>query len=150
MHLAFDGEYRYDPIYHGPVQYAMVATAFRLLGDSDFTARLPAALGGVALVALALGLRRRFGETAAFGAGLLLALSPNLLYYTRFCREDIWSLLGTAGFFLSFDAWWRGRRLRHLILSALSAAIAFLPMHGGSAVAFLDGRPALPQRLPTP
>lgn len=125
MHLAFEGDYRYDPIYHGPVQYAMVATAFRLLGDSDFTARLPAALGGVALVALALALRRRFGERTAFGAGLLLALSPNLLYYTRFCREDIWSLLGTAGLFLSFDAWWRGRRLRHLILCALSAALAF-------------------------
>jgi uncharacterized protein (TIGR03663 family) len=125
MHLAFEGEYRYDPIYHGPVQYAMVATAFRLLGDSDFTARLPAALGGTALVALALLLRRRFGDGPALASGVLLSLSPNLLYYTRFCREDIWSLLGTAGAFLFFDAWWRSRRLRDLALCALFSAVAF-------------------------
>ncbi|MEO6323429.1 MAG: flippase activity-associated protein Agl23 [Thermoanaerobaculia bacterium] len=125
MHLAFEGDYRYDPIYHGPVQYAMVASAFRLLGDSDFTARLPAALGGTALVALALLLRRRFGEGAALASGALLSLSPNLLYYTRFCREDVWSLLGTAGVFLFFDAWWRGGRLFSLILCALSSAVAF-------------------------
>src|SRR5262249_15981837 len=55
----------------------------------------------------------------------VLALSPNLLYYTRFCREDIWSLLGTAGMFLYFDAWLREERLKDLVLSAFWAAIAF-------------------------
>ena len=125
MHLAFEGDYHYDPIYHGPVQYLMVATAFRLLGDSDFTARLPAALGGTALVALALLLRRRFGDGPALASGVLLGLSPNLLYYTRFCREDIWSLLGTAGAFLFFDVWWRSRKLFDIALCALFAAVAF-------------------------
>lgn len=124
-HLITDGEYKYDPVYHGPVQYAMVALAFKLLGDSDFTARLPAALGGVVLVALALLLRPRFGRGAAFAAGALLAISPNFLYYTRFCREDVWSLLGTAGTFLFFDSWFRTRRLRDLALAAVAAAVAF-------------------------
>ena len=105
--LAFRGEYRYDPVYHGPVQYFAVATALRVHGlfvdekamvpgEGDAAARFPAALAGVALVALALLLRPRFGGAAAFVAGVLLALSPNILYTSRFCREDVWSLLGTA------------------------------------------------------
>jgi len=123
--LAFQGEYVYDPVYHGPVQYFMVATAFRLLGDSDLTARLPAALGGVGLVAMALLLRARFGRGAAFASGVLLALSPNLLYFTRFCREDVWSLLGTFGLFLWLDRWWRTRRIADLALAAVWGAVAF-------------------------
>ncbi len=125
--LATKGEYKYDPVYHGPVQYFLVAGMFRLLGDSDFTARLPAALGGVLLTAMALLLRRRFSREVALAAGVLVAFSPNLLYYTRFCREDVWSLLGTCGALLYFDRWFLGepRRLRDLVYSALCLAIAF-------------------------
>lgn len=123
--LATKGEYVYDPVYHGPVQYFAVATAFRLLGDSDFTARLPAALGGTLLVAMALLLRPRFGPRAALFAGALCAFSPNLLYFTRFCREDVWSLLGTAGTFLFLDRWWRSRRVADLVWAALATSVAF-------------------------
>jgi len=150
--LAWDGTYKYDPVYHGPVQYVMVATSFRighalrvpsltkapwnwdpvlddrrpeLLGRADFFARLPAALGGVLLVAMAWLLRARFGKVPAFAAGALLALSPLFLYYTRFCREDVWSLLGTCGALLYFDAWWREKKLKHLVYTALLGAVAF-------------------------
>jgi uncharacterized protein (TIGR03663 family) len=94
-------------------------------GTSDFTARLAPALAGVALTAMAVLLRRRFGRQAAFAAGALCALSPNLLYYTRFCRDDAWSLLGTAGLFLWLDEYLATRRLTYLSFAALSAAIAF-------------------------
>ena len=103
----------------------MVASTFRILGDSDFTARLPAALGGVGLVAMAILLRARFGRGAAFASGVLLAISPNLLYFTRFCREDVWSLLGTFGLFLWLDRWWRTRRVADLGLAAVWGAVAF-------------------------
>jgi uncharacterized protein (TIGR03663 family) len=134
--LAYEGEYVYDPVYHGPVQYFLVATALRIeglfaspkamvAGEGDVAARLPAALGGVALVALALLLRPRFGAAAAFVSGALLALSPNYLYYTRFCREDVWSLLGTAGGFLFLDSWVRESRLKDLVFSSLFFTVAF-------------------------
>lgn len=125
QHVAMTGDYKYDPVYHGPVQYAAVAIAFRLLGDTDFTARFPAALGGVAFVWMAWLLRPRFGRGPALAAGALLAFSPSLLYFTRFCREDIWSLLGTCGALLFFDRWWREKRLRDLVLAALLLAVAF-------------------------
>jgi len=134
--LVNEGNYKYDPVYHGPVQYYMVGLAIRIHGlfanpramtpgEADAAARLPAALGGVALVALALLLRPRFGATAALVAGALLAVSPNLLYYSRFCREDVWSLLGTAGALLFLDAWVRSERLRDLALASLFLSIAF-------------------------
>src|SRR5450830_824787 len=132
LHLLRDGTYKYDPIYHGPVQYYAVAIAFKVAGlvtsghgESDFTARLPAALAGIALSAMALPLRSRFGRKTAFAAGALAAFSPNFLYYTRFCRDDVWSLLGTAGLFLWLDQYLRRGRLRDLCYAALSASVAF-------------------------
>lgn len=124
-HLLQTGEYKYDPVYHGPIQYFAVASSFLVLGSSDFSSRLPAALGGTALVAMAFLLRRRFGVRAAFAAGAVTACSPILLYYTRFCREDVWSLLGTAGALLFFDEWLATRRLRDLVAASLLAAVAF-------------------------
>jgi uncharacterized protein (TIGR03663 family) len=125
MQLAHQGTYKYDPVYHGPIQYYAVASTFRILGDTDFTARFPAALGGVALCAMALLLRPRYGPWVALVSGGFLAISPNFLYFTRFCREDIWSLLGTAGIFLYFDSYLRTRRIRDIALAAFAAAVAF-------------------------
>ena len=145
LHLLKDGTYKYDPVYHGPIQYYAVAAAFGVSsavgrvaglllgipaaktwdGTSDFTARLAPALAGVALSAMALLLRRRFGPGAAFAAGALAAFSPNLLYYSRFCRDDVWSLVGTAGLFLWLDLYLQRGRLRDLCYAALSASVAF-------------------------
>jgi uncharacterized protein (TIGR03663 family) len=145
VHLLKDGTYKYDPVYHGPVQYYAVAATFAVAsaagktagflfgipaakawdGISDFTARLAPALAGIALSAMALVLRRRFGRGTAFAAGALAAFSPNLLYYTRFCRDDVWSLLGTAGLLLWLDLYLQRGRLRDLCIASLFAAVAF-------------------------
>ena len=145
LHLLQDGTYKYDPVYHGPVQYFAVSAAFAVSsvvgktvgfltgfaaartwdGTSDFTARLAPALAGVALSMMALLLRRRFGRGAALATGALAAFSPNLLYYTRFCRDDVWSLVGTAGLFLWLDQYLARGRLRDLCFASLSASVAF-------------------------
>ena len=145
IRLLKEGFYKYDPVYHGPVQYFAVSAVFAVSsvvgkvvglltgyaaaktwdGTSDFTARLAPALGGVALTAMAVLLRRRFGRRAAFAAGALCTLSPNILYYTRFCRDDVWSLLGTAGLFLWLDEYVATRRLKDICIAALWAAVAF-------------------------
>ena len=145
VRLLKEGAYKYDPVYHGPVQYFAVTAVFAASsvigkavgvvtgyaalktwdGTSDFTARLAPALAGVALTAMAFLLRRRFGARAAFAAGALCALSPNFLYYTRFCRDDAWSLLGTAGLFLWLDEYFAARRVKDLAIAALWAAVAF-------------------------
>src|SRR3989304_529301 len=84
-------EYVHDPVYHGPFMYYAKATGFLLFGDSDYTARLPAAIFGIALVALPFLLRSRFGRIGPPLAVGLLAVSPALLYVSRFAREDIYA-----------------------------------------------------------
>jgi len=92
--LATNGTYRYDPTYHGPFLYYLVAGTFvGPLGDSDFTARLPVALAGVLLVVVAFTLRRPLGGRAAWWTGLLATISPITLYYGRFLRMDVLEML---------------------------------------------------------
>jgi uncharacterized protein (TIGR03663 family) len=91
--LVRNGNYRYDPTYHGPLLYYLTAGTFAVAGDSDFTARLPIALAGVLLIAVAWSLRRPLGERAAWWTGLLVTISPSFLYYGRFLRMDILEVL---------------------------------------------------------
>jgi len=91
--LLKNGIYRYDPTYHGPFLYYLVAGSFATLGDSDFTARFPVALAGVLLVAVAFSLRRPLGGRAAWWTGLLVTISPITLYYGRFLRMDVLEML---------------------------------------------------------
>jgi uncharacterized protein (TIGR03663 family) len=93
FNLLRNGIYRYDPTYHGPLLYYLTAATYAVAGDSDFTARLPVALSGVLLIAVAWALRRPFGGRAAWWMGLLVTLSPTVLYYGRFLRMDILEML---------------------------------------------------------
>ncbi len=81
--------YRVDPVTHGPLQFHLIALSFFLLGDSDFSARVPAALFSVAAVAFVLfGFRRYLGRTGALIAGFLFLISPYLLFYGRYTRNE--------------------------------------------------------------
>ncbi|MEX2446560.1 MAG: flippase activity-associated protein Agl23, partial [Dehalococcoidia bacterium] len=124
FYFANGAGYQHDPLLHGPLNFDLIALAYVLFGDSDFTGRLPHALLGTLLVATPLLLRRQLGAWGTVTAAMFLTLSPSILYYARWAREDIFIALFTA---LIFAAVWRYRtdvepRLRWLVL--LSAAIA--------------------------
>ena len=95
--LARGVEYLHSPWMHGPLQIELVAVFIKILGDTDFVARLPYALFGVALVILPYFLRRELGDKGAICAAVILTFSPSLLYFSRFGRNDIlmvvWALL---------------------------------------------------------
>ena len=117
--------YTHDPLMHGPFQFHVMAAVFKLIGDSDFTARVPAAIAGTAIVLTPLLLRRWLGSAGTVLAALFLALSPSLLYFSRFAREDIHIALWTV---LMFIAVWRYRddgRDRWLALLAAGLALGF-------------------------
>jgi uncharacterized protein (TIGR03663 family) len=102
-----DGTYQYNPTYHGPLLYFLTAATFVVGGQSDFTARLPIALSGVALIAVAWSLRRPFGPRAAWWMGLIASISPIYLYYGRFLRMDVLEALVASA---AFVALWRANR----------------------------------------
>jgi uncharacterized protein (TIGR03663 family) len=91
------GDYQYQPILHGPLRFYLTALGYVLFGDSDFTARLAPALMGTLVVALPYLLRRQIGRVAALAAGVLLAVGPTYLYFSRFAREDIYVAAITLG-----------------------------------------------------
>jgi uncharacterized protein (TIGR03663 family) len=84
------GDYKYNPLLHGPLRFYLTGLMYVLFGDSNFTARLAPALMGAAMVPMCWGLRPLLGRLAAFAAALLLAVGPSYLYFSRFAREDIY------------------------------------------------------------
>lgn len=83
------GEFNHTPLMHGPLLFHMTALSYFLFGDSDFTARIYPALLGVAIVLMPVLFRRWLGRTGALVTAVMLLISPQLLYYSRYIRHDI-------------------------------------------------------------
>ena len=92
--------YQHDPITHGPLQFHLLALSYFLIGDSDFSARLPAALLSIATIAFMWNYRRFLGKAGAYIAAFLLLISPYILYYGRYARNEAF-----IGFFAVL-LWW--------------------------------------------
>ena len=122
--LMKDGNWRYDPAYHGPFLYYANALVYRLLGVSNTTARLLPAIFGLLLIAAAFPLARWIGRDAAVAYAALVLISPHLTYFSRFIREDVYSLVFTLGTILAFQAFLETDRARWLTLAAVSFALA--------------------------
>jgi uncharacterized protein (TIGR03663 family) len=98
------GEYRYDPQdYHGPtLNYLTLpvawATSTAQLADATETQlRLVPALAGIALVAATWLLRDLVGDLAAVFAAMFCAVSPAMVFYSRYYIQEILLVLFTFG-----------------------------------------------------
>jgi uncharacterized protein (TIGR03663 family) len=89
--------YSYNPVFHGPVQFYLIALADLLFGAGDYVARIHVALAGTVAVFLPFFLRRQLGRVAALTASVAFCLSPAWLYFSRFAREDILVATVTLG-----------------------------------------------------
>ena len=92
VHTAFvesvlKGDYHYDPAFHGPLLFYIVAGAVSILGKSEFAYRFVPAIFGVLTVALTLKFERFMGK-GAYYAALFLAVSPIIVNYSRFFRNE--------------------------------------------------------------
>ena len=85
----YKGEgFQHDPLMHGPLLFHLTAASFFMFGDNDFTGRLPQALCGVAMIMFMIAYRRYLGRAGAMVAGLLLLISPYMLFYDRYARNE--------------------------------------------------------------
>jgi uncharacterized protein (TIGR03663 family) len=119
------GAYKHDPMLHGPLLFHATAAVFLTLGTNDTTARLLPALSGVALVAALFFFRRYLGRLGAFFAALLLSLSPTLLFYGRYLRNDIWVALFAVCWLLGAWRFQDTRQPRWLALMSVGMTLSF-------------------------
>ncbi|MEK7328615.1 MAG: flippase activity-associated protein Agl23, partial [Chloroflexota bacterium] len=93
----------HTPLMHGTFQFHALALTYALFGASDFTARIPVALFGVAAVALIWGFRKWLGKTGALLGALFMLISPYMLFYSRYVRNEsyvvVWGLLMALALF---------------------------------------------------
>lgn len=120
--LVTGGDYHYQPILHGPVLEIMNALNFIVFGDTTYTTRLFAAICGILLVLLIFKFKPRLGRIGLPAALVLFALSPFLMFYSRFCRNDmpfaLFSLLSLYLYWQYFRTW-KGKTLFWAILSSM-------------------------------
>ena len=90
------GRYRYDPKeYHGPTLVYMTLVPAALRGQwkyddlDETTLRLVPAVIGILLVAAHLAAARYVGPAAAAAGALLTALSPAMVYYSRYYIHEL-------------------------------------------------------------
>jgi uncharacterized protein (TIGR03663 family) len=90
------GGYAYDPAeYHGPTLYYLTLLSAWLRGEGRYveidevTLRSVPAVLGVALVAAHLGARGFLGIAGAAAAALLTAISPAMVFYSRYFIHEI-------------------------------------------------------------
>lgn len=86
--LYAEGDFQHTPLMHGPILFHMVALSYSLFGDSDFTARMYPAILGVLMVLSPLLFRHWLKRWGALMVSVGLLISPLLLYYNRYIRED--------------------------------------------------------------
>jgi len=80
--------YSHDPITHGPFQFIFLALTYFLVGDSDYTARIPAALTSVLTIVFLWKYRRYLGKWGTIAAAVMFLISPFMLYYGRYVRNE--------------------------------------------------------------
>ncbi|HTD51684.1 MAG TPA: flippase activity-associated protein Agl23, partial [Thermoanaerobaculia bacterium] len=122
--LSRDGNWRYDPAYHGPFLYYANALIYKTLGVSSVTARLLPSIFGLILIGFAWPLARWIGRGAAVAYAILVLLSPHFTYFSRFIREDLYSLVFTLATILAFRMFLETDRARWLTLAAVAFALA--------------------------
>lgn len=122
------GRYVYDPNeYHGPLLYYATLPAVWLSGARTFadttetTYRLVPVIFGVGLILLLLLVADGLGWRAALAAGVLTALSPALVFYSRYYIQE--TLLAFFAFAVVATGWryLRSRRVGWALLAGAAA-----------------------------
>lgn len=85
-----EGTYKYDPTnYHGPDLYYFSLAFAKIFGLNTISVRASVAIFGVFTVFLAFFLKKYIGRIGSIAAALFLALSPGMVYISRYFIHEI-------------------------------------------------------------
>lgn len=125
--------YQYNPLLHGPFQFHAIAFVYKIsqiLGAPDngvntTTVRIAAATLGTVIVGLPYFLRDYLGKIGAWLACFLLAVSPSMVYFSRFAREDIYMACFTLLLVVGTARYLRDRKLRWILVATAGFALSY-------------------------
>jgi uncharacterized protein (TIGR03663 family) len=125
------GPYVYNPSnFHGPTLYyfAWITTTVNSFfygkdGLSTFAIRLTTVLFGVGVVWLLLCLRRELGTFGVLSAAVLAAVSPGMVFFSRYFIHEVLFIFFTLGVVIAVLRFRRTREPHYLMLAATSAAL---------------------------
>lgn len=116
--------YKYDPFeYHGPtLNYltlipAWISSENTLPEVNEFTLRIVPVICGVLLVLLLLLIRDGLGEKASIFAAILTAISPAMVFYSRYYIQEMLLVCFTFGTIVSGYRYCRDRKIIWAILT---------------------------------
>ncbi|MCX6866529.1 MAG: glycosyltransferase family 39 protein [Verrucomicrobia bacterium] len=163
------GHYQYNPFeFHGPSLYYFTLPVLKLSGAKSFAAtrdadfRVVPVLFGVGLILLLLPLRRDLGSVAMLTAAVLTAVSPAMVFFSRYYIQEMLLVFFAALAWCALWRYFRSRRRRWIVLLGLALGLMYATketsviFYGAMAVAYSglvlrrrhrDGRPLWnPQR----
>jgi predicted membrane-bound mannosyltransferase len=125
--------YRYDPLTHGPFQFTIMAFVYKIAewlgvpdhGVNEVTVRIAAASLGSVTVALPYFFRHHLGKLGAWLACFLIAISPGMVYFSHFAREDTYMACFTLLMVVSAAEYIRTRKVGWFILGVLGFVLAY-------------------------
>jgi len=122
--LLTKGSWMYDPSYHGPFLYYVTAGMFSVFGDSDLVARLLPALFGTLLIPLVYCIYRigYINKNQTLLVALFIALSPDMVYFSRFLRHDIFMLFFTFLLLVALLYYFERGQVRFALIAAVATA----------------------------
>jgi uncharacterized protein (TIGR03663 family) len=120
--LMTNGTWVYDPSYHGPFLYYVTAGMFSVFGDSDLVARILPSLFGLLLIPLVYCIYRLgyLDKKQTLFAALFIAISPDMVYFSRFLRHDIFMLFFTFLLLVAILYYFERGQTRYVILGAIA------------------------------
>ncbi len=131
--------YRHDPASHGPFLFEANALIHLLFGVNDYTARIVPALFGVILVALPYLFRKWLGRTGALVTSVLFLISPSLLFYSRYIRNDVYIVVWTLLLIFAVFRYLEERQSFHLYLLVVILSLSFCTKENTFITGFILG-----------
>ncbi|HEX8250238.1 MAG TPA: glycosyltransferase family 39 protein [Pyrinomonadaceae bacterium] len=125
-----EGIYKYDPSnYHGPTLYYIALFFTKVFGLETFPIRASVGVFGILLVLLTFFLRRYIGAIGSLVAALLVALSPGMVYISRYFIHEIFFVFCGFGIVLGVLFFIEGRKpgIWATVWMALLLLVCFLP-----------------------
>ena len=118
-------EFIHNPLLHGPLLFHLTAGGLFLFGDNLSAPRVFPALFGSVLVIMPLFLRGHLGKWGALAVAVMLAFSPSIFYFSRYIRNDIFSIALDFGLIIAMWKYIDTGKNRFLYVAAVLLALTF-------------------------